>query len=97
MRRIVTLLCVWWLALGCARTPSELVYFGMTTDEAMAVFGTGLIYVAQRRDAEIYLVQAPAPIPGVYPPHVEERLYLQFRKGRLTGWKNEWEARKFWF
>jgi hypothetical protein len=28
---------------------------------------------------------------------VSERLYLQFRKGALTGWKNEWNARKYWF
>jgi hypothetical protein len=53
--------------------------------------------VTERRDSEIYVVRAPAPIPGVYPPQVEERLYLQFRQGRLTGWKNAWEARKFWF
>ncbi len=97
VRRIVTLFCIWWLALGCARTASELVHFGMTTEEAAAVFGPSMTYVTGRRHAEIYVVQGPAPIPGVYPPHVEERLYLQFREGRLTGWKNEWEARKFWF
>ena len=90
MRRIVTLFCIWWLALGCARTASELVRFGMTTEEAGAVFGSSMSYVAHRRDAEIYLVRAPAPIPGIYPPLVQENLYLQFRKGRLTGWKNEW-------
>jgi len=97
VRRIVTLLCIWWLALGCARTASELLRFGMTTDEATAIFGTSMSYVARGRDSEIYAVRAPAPIPGVYPPWVEERLYLQFRQGRLTGWKNEWDARKFWF
>jgi hypothetical protein len=97
VRRIVTLLCIWWLALGCARTASELLRFGMTTDEVAATFGGSLSYVAQGRDSEIYVVRQPAPIPGVYPPWVEERLYLQFRQGRLTGWKNEWDARKFWF
>ena len=97
VRRIVTLLCIWWLALGCARTASELLRYGMTTDEASAIFGTSMSYVARGRDSEIYAVSQPAPIPGVYPPWVEERLYLQFREGRLTGWKNEWDARKFWF
>jgi hypothetical protein len=97
VRRIVTLLCIWWLALGCARTASELLHFGMTTEEASAIFGTSMSYVARGRDSEIYTVSQPAPIPGVYPPWVDERLYLQFRQGRLTGWKNEWGARKFWF
>ena len=23
--------------------------------------------------------------------------WMTFRKGALTGWKNEWDARKFWF
>jgi len=96
-RRIVTVFCIWWLALGCARTASELVRFGMTTEEAAAVFGSYMTYVTHRRDGDFYLVRGPAPIPGVYPPSVEERLYLQFRQGRLTGWKNEWEARKYWF
>ena len=73
------------------------LYEGMTTDEVTAIFGTGLSYVAHGRNSEIYAVRQPAPIPGIYPPWVEERLYLQFREGRLTGWKNEWEARKFWF
>jgi hypothetical protein len=97
VRRIVTLLCIWWLALGCARTASELLRFGMTTDEVTAIFGPSLSYVAHGRGSEIYALRGPAPIPGVYPPWVEERLYLQFRQGRLTGWKNEWDARKFWF
>jgi hypothetical protein len=97
VRRIVTLFCIWWLALGCARTASELLRFGMTTDEVTAIFGTSLNYVAHGRNSEIYVVRQPAPVPGVYPPWVEERLYLQFREGRLTGWKNEWDARKFWF
>jgi hypothetical protein len=97
VRRIVTLLCIWWLALGCARTASEYLHFGMSTEEAAATFGASMVYVTERHGGEIYLVRGPAPIPGIYPPYVEERLYLQFRKGKLTGWKNEWDARKFWF
>jgi hypothetical protein len=55
------------------------------------------VRVKSLRDSEIYVVQQPAAIPGVYPPSISERLYLQFRKGGLTGWKNEWNARKYWF
>ncbi len=97
MRRFFAVLCVWWLALGCARVPSDDLRFGMTPQEVASVYGGNLALVGSRRDSEIYVVQQPAAIPGVYPPFVSERLFLQFRKGALTGWKNEWDARKYWF
>lgn len=97
MRHYLALFCVWWLALGCARVPSDALHFGMTPDEVATVYGANMSLVSSRRGSEIYVVQQPAAIPGVYPPFVAERLYLQFRKGQLTGWKNEWDARKFWF
>jgi hypothetical protein len=53
--------------------------------------------VESRRNSAIYVVQQPAAVPGVYPPFIAERMYLQFRKGLLTGWKNEWDARRSWF
>lgn len=97
MRRYLAIFCVWWLALGCARVPSDALRFGMTAGEVAALYGARMSFVANRRDAEIYVVQQPAAIPGIYPPAITERMYLQFRNGRLTGWKNEWDARKFWF
>ena len=97
MRRFFTAFCVWWLALGCARVPSDLLRFGMTPEEAASAYGGNLVLVRAGRDSEIYVMQRPAAIPGVYPPWVNERLFLQFRKGSLTGWTNEWQARKYWF
>lgn len=97
MRRFLAALCVWWVALGCARVPSDELRFGMTPEEVASVYGGSLVLVKSGRDSEIYVVQQHAAIPGVYPPLVSERLYLQFRKGALTGWKNEWNARKYWF
>lgn len=97
MRRYLAALCIWWVALGCARVPSDLLRFGMTPEEVAAVYGDRLVLVSHRRNSEIYFVRQPAPIPGVYPPLVNEKLYLQFRKGTLTGWKNEWDAKKLWF
>lgn len=97
MRRYLAAFCIWWLALGCARVPSEILRFGMTPEEVAAVYGGNLSLVSNRRDSEIYVMQQPSSIPGIYPPQVTERLYLQFRKGQLTGWKNEWDARKYWF
>jgi hypothetical protein len=97
MRRFLAAFCIWWLALGCARVPSDLLRFGMTPEEAASALGGNLVLVKSGRDSEIYAMQRPAAIPGVYPPWVNERIYLQFRKGALTGWKNEWDARKYWF
>jgi len=97
MRRFFAAFCIWWLALGCARVPSDLLRFGMTPEEVAAVYGGNLVLVKAGRDSEIYAMQRPAAIPGVYPPWVNERLFLQFRKGSLTGWTNEWQARKYWF
>ncbi len=97
MRHFFAAFCVWWLALGCARVPSDELRFGMTPQEVASVYGGNLALVSTRRNSEIYVVQQPSPIPGVYPPFVKERLFLQFRKGALTGWKNEWDARKYWF
>lgn len=97
MRQYLALFCVWWLALSCARVPSDALQFGMTTGEVAQLYGSRMSLVAQRRHDEIYVVAQPAAVPGIYPPLIAERIYLQFRKGVLTGWKNEWEARKLWF
>lgn len=97
MRRYLALFCVWWIALGCARVPSDILRFGMTTGEVASVYGDRMSLVSNRRGAATYVVQQPAAVPGIYPPLLGERLYLQFRKDRLTGWKNEWNARDLWF
>ena len=34
-------------------------------------------------------------MPGFYP--VDTRIVLQFRRGRLTGWRRDWQMRPFWF
>ena len=37
---------------------------------------------------EVFVVTRPARVPGFY--RVDRRIYLQFRRGCLTGWKNDW-------
>jgi hypothetical protein len=60
----------------------------MTALEVSAALGTPLIYISGRRGSEIYLSQRRAPVPGIYP--VQRQTFLQFRRGRLTGWKSDW-------
>ena len=47
-----------------------------------------------RRGSEIYLASGPAGIPGAYP--TDFGIALQFRNGRLTGWKKDWQLRRPW-
>jgi hypothetical protein len=62
--------------------------FGMTPDEAAQVLGVPLSYVRGNRGNELLVA-----IPNVKGSALSVRsdgLYLQFRKGRLTGWKGDW-------
>ena len=92
MRRTIIIACIWWLGACGAR---EVLVFGMTRDEVAQVVETPLIYVSGRRGSERYLVQQPSAVPGIHP--VDERITLQFRQGRLTGWKREWLMRPTWW
>ena len=62
--------------------------FGMTVDEASQALGVPLNFVRGRLGDELLLA-----IPNVKGGALSSRsdgLYLQFRKGRLTGWKGDW-------
>ncbi|WP_036047259.1 hypothetical protein [Bradyrhizobium sp. Tv2a-2] len=62
--------------------------FGMTPDQASQVLGVPLNYVRGTRGNELLVA-----IPNVKGSALSVRsdgLYLQFRKGHLTGWKGDW-------
>jgi hypothetical protein len=62
--------------------------FGMNADQASHVLGVPLVYVRGRPGNELFLA-----IPNVKGSALSIRsdaLYLQFRRGRLTGWKGDW-------
>ena len=96
MRRLVMSLCVWWAAACGTYQPSNTypLAFGMTPDEASAALGAPLTYHSGRRGNEIYLAQFGADVPGFYP--VDAGLALQFRRGRLTGWKRDLHLNRPW-
>ena len=62
--------------------------FGMTPDEASQVLGVPLNYVRGRPGNELFL--AVPNIKGAALSVRSDGLYLQFRKGHLTGWKGDW-------
>lgn len=62
--------------------------FGMTPDEAAQVLGAPLSYVRGSPGNELFMVVSN--IKGSALSVRSDGLYLQFRKGRLTGWKGDW-------
>lgn len=62
--------------------------FGMSPDQASQSLGVPLNYVRGQPGNELF-----AAIPNVRGSALSSRsdaLYLQFRRGHLTGWKGDW-------
>jgi hypothetical protein len=62
--------------------------YGMSADEAAFALGVPLNYVRGVPGDEIFLAFRGYGGSGLFPKR--DRLYLQFRKGRLAGWKGDW-------
>jgi hypothetical protein len=71
-----------------ATLPNAPLAFGMNPDEASQALGTALYYVRGRPGDEL-LVALPN-VKGAALSSRSDGLYLQFRKGRLAGWKGDW-------
>ena len=65
--------------------------FGMSVDAAASVLGTPLNYVSGKPGNEIFVTLRHNG-GGLFFPH-NDPLYLQFRRGQLTGWKGFWGDR----
>jgi hypothetical protein len=68
--------------------------FGMDVADASQALGEPLSYVSGRPGHEIYLAIRDIGGSGLLNHH--DRLFLQFRKGRLTGWKGDWGHNWMW-
>jgi hypothetical protein len=67
------------------RTP---LAFGMDPDDASRALGTPLNYVSGTPGNEMYLALPNAE--GSALSFRKDGLYLQFREGKLMGWKGDW-------
>jgi hypothetical protein len=87
---------IWMIAMaGIGPSPARAqvanntpLAFGMNVDEVSAALGTTLVYVKGRPGDEIFLA-----LPNVKGSALSDRrdgLYLQFRRGKLDGWKGDW-------
>jgi hypothetical protein len=68
--------------------------FGMGADDAARALGTPLQYISGRPGDEIFLTFRQIGGSGLFPR--SDRLFLQFRAGRLTGWKADYGQRWIW-
>jgi hypothetical protein len=66
--------------------------FGMSADEASAALGVPLAYIRGRPGNELLL--ALPNVKGSALTIRSDGLYLQFRQGRLSGWKGDWGTAK---
>jgi len=68
--------------------------FGMNAEDVSRALGEPLSYISGRPGDEIYLAIRNIGGSGLFPHR--HRLYLQFRKGRLAGWKGDWGHNWMW-
>jgi hypothetical protein len=92
MKRAIATFCLCWLGYCGVESNTYPLAFGMTPPEASAALGLPLTRYPGR--SEIYLAYGTPRIPGFYPS--DSAIALQFRNGRLTGWKKDWQMRRPW-
>jgi hypothetical protein len=68
--------------------------FGMDAADAARALQAPLSYVRGRPGDEIYLAIRTAGGSGFFDRH--NRLFLQFRRGHLSGWKGDWGSDWLW-
>jgi hypothetical protein len=69
--------------------------FGMDAEQTARALGGPLQYVSGRPGSEVYLAwRNTGGGSGLVVHH--HRLFLQFRHGRLAGWKGDWGENWMW-
>lgn len=68
--------------------------FGMDTEQTARALGQKLQYVRGRPGQEVYLALRNIGGSGLIP--YRHRLFLQFRHGRLAGWKEDYGENWMW-
>jgi hypothetical protein len=68
--------------------------FGMDVEGVSRALGEPLNYISGRPGDEIYLAFRNLGGSGLLDDH--DRLYLQFRRDRLAGWKGDWGHNWMW-
>lgn len=69
--------------------------FGMSKIDAATALGSKLAYISGKPGDEILLAIRRNGGSGLFPR--ADRLFLQFRRDRLTGWKGDWGTHWPWW
>jgi len=97
-RRAVVWGCIGWVST-CAnfdlRSNAVPLAFGMTPEAAADAVESPMTRVAGRRGSEIYYTEQTA-LTTAFIVRERQRLWLQFRNHRLTGWKYAWDRPSAW-
>jgi hypothetical protein len=67
---------------------------GMDVSDVSRALGEPLSYISGRPGSEVYLAIRNLGGSGLI--NHNDRLYLQFRNGRLAGWKGDWGHNWMW-
>ena len=67
---------------------------GMNVEDTSRALATALNYVSGRPGDEVFLARRNVGGSGLFDHN--DRLYLQFRQGRLAGWKGDWGHNWMW-
>ena len=102
MRRLVLIALFLIPGMALAGSPqrplgsyNDPLLFGMTPKQVEQLVQAPLIYLSGSRGSERYMVERMSSVPGWYP--VDTRIILQFRRGKLTCWRRDWQMRPSWF
>ena len=95
MRRLIASLCVCATAYCmAAEKDTAPLAFKMRPQDAANALGVPIHYLRGRGGSKVFATVRTIPVPRAYP--VDEAIALQFRNGRLTGWKQDWRLRRPW-
>jgi hypothetical protein len=85
---IIMLTCAGFSPVLAQQADHTPLNFGMNADEASHALGVPLNYVRGRPGNELFV--ALPNVKGAALASRSDGLYLQFRRGRLAGWKGDW-------
>jgi hypothetical protein len=92
---LMAAIAVCW-AINCGPYDSNTwpLAFGMTPEQASAALGVPLAYYSGPPGGELLVARGSTGFLWRFP--VGSTIALQFRRGHLTGWKENWTAAKPW-
>jgi hypothetical protein len=97
LRQAVVWGCIAWFS-NCSyfdtRANTVPLQFGMTPEAVSAALHAPLVYAGGREGSEVFYVDRKTAIPSV--DTYDRQIWLQFRHGRLTGWRNDYRQVGLW-